>query len=202
MLDQQREQRDGRWRNRYLLMRHGHSLANEQGLIISAPAQGLNAFGLSETGERQLAAVVADWRWPTPSRIVHSDFLRTTHTAQRVAEAFGLSLEKEPRLRERYFGSLDGQGDRFYPSVWALDAENADHQTHQVESVSQVAARMQAVIEEMESRLEGEVVLLVSHGDPLQILLTALNARPLTEHREQPALLPASITLIGANGGA
>jgi len=40
-------------------------------------------------------------------------------------------------------------------------------------------------------------VLVVSHGDPLQILLTALAGKPLTKHREQPALLPASITLVG-----
>ena len=54
-----------------------------------------------------------------------------------------------------------------------------------------------AALEALEQRFEGETVLVVSHGDPLQILLTALAGKPLTKHREQPALLPASITLVG-----
>lgn len=188
----------GSWRNRYLLMRHGHSQANEQGLIISSPARGLADFGLSVLGEEQLSAVVEQWRWPTPTKVMHSDFLRTTQTAQSVASAFGLTLEKETDLRERYFGELDGHTDRYYPTIWALDAQNADHQQHQVEAVSHVARRMCAVIERAERECDGETVLLVSHGDPLQILLTALANKPLTQHRDQPALAPASITMLTA----
>lgn len=185
------------WRNRYLLMRHGHSEANEQGMIVSSPERGLLEAGLSKVGEQQLTETVAHWRWPTPTKVVHSDFLRTTQTAGNVASVFGLTLEKEQRLRERYFGELDGQEDLYYADIWALDAQDADHQQHQVEAVSRVAARMCAVIEGLERQCEGETVLVVSHGDPLQILLTALANRPLTQHREQPALQPASITLVG-----
>lgn len=188
------------WRNCYLLMRHGHSQANEQGLIISSPERGLGGFGLSATGEEQLSSVVAQWRWQAPTKVVHSDFLRTTQTAERVATAFGLTLEKEKRLRERYFGELDGQADSHYPGVWAHDAQSADHQQWQVEAVSSVAARMCAVIEALEQQCEGETVLVVSHGDPLQILLTALANKPLTQHREQPALQPASITMLSMTG--
>ena len=90
------------WRNRYLLMRHGHSQANQQGLIISSPERGLNDFGLSAMGEQQLAQAVAKWGWPAPSRVVHSDFLRTTQTAARVASAFKLEMAVDTRLRERF----------------------------------------------------------------------------------------------------
>lgn len=53
------------------------------------------------------------------------------------------------------------------------------------------------MIEGLEQQCSGETVLVVSHGDPLQILLTALANKPLTQHREQAALLPASITRLG-----
>ena len=185
------------WRNRYLLMRHGHSQANAQGTIISSPERGLLAYGLSPQGEQQLADTVARWHWPVPTQVVHSDFLRTTHTAARVAAAFGLEMQKEERLRERHFGELEGKADSHYPEVWAFDAQNADHTQWQVEPVKRVAARMVAALEALEQRFEGETVLVVSHGDPLQILLTALAGKPLIQHREQPALLPASITLVG-----
>ncbi|MBF57919.1 histidine phosphatase family protein [Halomonas sp. FeN2] len=185
------------WRNRYLLMRHGHSQANQQGVIVSSPERGIERFGLSEHGEQQLAQLVADWQWPVPTRVVHSDFLRTRQTAAHVAARFGLVPSVDTRLRERNFGELEGQGDDHYPSVWALDAEDAEHRHYQVEALSGVASRMQAVIAEWEQQVSGETILLVSHGDPLQILLTALANKPLTQHREQPALLPASITQVG-----
>ena len=185
------------WRNRYLLMRHGHSQANQQGVIVSSPERGIERFGLSEHGEQQLAQLVADWQWPVPTRVVHSDFLRTRQTAAHVAARFGLVPSVDTRLRERNFGELEGQGDDHYPSVWALDAEDAEHRHYQVEGLSGVASRMQAVIAEWEQQVSGETILLVSHGDPLQILLTALANKPLTQHREQPALLPASITQVG-----
>lgn len=185
------------WRNRYLLMRHGHSQANQQGVIVSSPERGIESFGLSEHGEQQLAQLVADWQWPVPTRVVHSDFLRTRQTAAHVAARFGLVPSVDTRLRERNFGELEGQGDDHYPSVWALDAEDAEHRHYQVEALSGVASRMQAVIAEWEQQVSGETILLVSHGDPLQILLTALANKPLTQHREQPALLPASITQVG-----
>ncbi|MEL7965974.1 histidine phosphatase family protein [Vreelandella neptunia] len=185
------------WRNRYLLMRHGHSQANQQGVIVSSPERGIESFGLSEHGEQQLAQLVAGWQWPVPTRVVHSDFLRTRQTAAHVAARFGLVPSVDTRLRERNFGELEGQGDDHYPSVWALDAEDAEHRHYQVEALSGVASRMQAVIAEWEQQVSGETILLVSHGDPLQILLTALASKPLTQHREQPALLPASITQVG-----
>ncbi|PMR75718.1 histidine phosphatase family protein [Billgrantia endophytica] len=181
-------------RNHYLLMRHGHSQANERGLIVSTPRLGLTSFGLSPRGEAQLEALVADWRWPEPTRILHSDFQRTTETAAWVAKRFGLSLQAEPRLRERVFGEFEGQPDEHYARVWALDAHSPEHREHAVESVASVAARMQEVIASLESERRGETILLVSHGDPLQILLTALGGRPLSQHRDQPPLPPASIT--------
>ncbi|RCV90515.1 histidine phosphatase family protein [Billgrantia montanilacus] len=183
-------------RNRYLLMRHGHSQANAQGLIVSTPECGLTAFGLSPQGVSQLDALLLDWCWPVPTRILHSDFLRTTETAARVAAHFELPLQREPRLRERHFGDLEGQADDRYPRVWALDARSAEHVEHGVESVASVARRMQAVIETLEHSLDGETVLLVSHGDPLQILLTALEGRPLSRHRDREPLAPASLTVL------
>lgn len=187
--------------NRYLLMRHGHSQANARGMIVSSPQRGLDAFGLSPVGEAQLEALVAEWRWPAPSRLLYSDFLRTTETAARVAARFGLSLRAEPRLRERHFGELEGQSDDRYAAVWALDARDPAHGEHGVEPVTAVAERMRSVIEALEAEHRGETILLVSHGDPLQILLTALEERPLSRHRDRPPLAPASVTPLGFDPG-
>lgn len=188
--------------NRYLLMRHAHSLANQAGLIVSDPAKGVEGYGLSAQGYHQLESVLADWHWPTPTLAVHSDFLRTAQTARRVGEHFGIACRVDTGLRERYFGAWDGGSDRHYAAVWARDAVApgemaASHVGKQgVETVAQVAGRMRGVLASLDARLNGEVVLVVSHGDPLQILLTALAGRPLSAHRDQRLLEPASVTLL------
>jgi probable phosphoglycerate mutase len=179
-------------------MRHGHSQANQEGRIISAPPRGLMEFGLSPRGRDQLDALLADWRWASPQRILHSDFRRTTETAERVAMHFGRALVAEPRLRERHFGELEGQSDARYAGVWAQDASDPGRCRDGVEPVTEVAARMRAVIDELEREQRGETVLLVSHGDPLQILLTALEGRALSRHREREPLAPASVTMLPA----
>ncbi|MGM0536808.1 MAG: histidine phosphatase family protein [Pseudomonadota bacterium] len=186
----------GQWHNRYLLMRHGHSQANQQGLIISSPERGLAGYGLSSLGREQLDGLLTDWRWATPARILHSDFLRTTETAECIAQHFGLRLEAEARLRERHFGGFEGEGDNRYAEVWQRDALDPAHRYAGVESVVEVAARMRGVIDLLERRHAGDTLLLVSHGDPLQILLTAVEGRELGRHRQRAALAPASITVL------
>ncbi|CBV42888.2 histidine phosphatase family protein [Halomonas elongata] len=183
-------------RNRYLVMRHGHSEANRQGRIISSPVQGIASFGLSARGRAEVSEVLSAWRWPRPTRIVHSDFLRTTQTAMRVAEHFGIATSVDAGLREREFGELEGGEDARYADVWAWDAVDAGHERFGVEPVDAVAERMIAVLQGLEEGYEGEVVLLVSHGDPLQILLSALAGVDLRHHRDRPPLQPAEVVVL------
>ncbi|ALM54835.1 phosphoglucomutase [Halomonas huangheensis] len=174
-------------------MRHGHSQANAMGLIVSSPEHGLLGYGLSAKGEEQLSRRISEWHLSAPQRILHSDFLRTTETAQRIADHFAIPLEPDVRLRERFFGDCDLQPDNCYHDVWEQDAEDPSQQHRDVESVCQVAERLCALIAELEQRYDDTSLLLVSHGDPLQILLTAAARRPLNEHREISPLMPADV---------
>ncbi|MCW4151162.1 histidine phosphatase family protein [Halomonas sp. 18H] len=182
-------------RNTYLLMRHGHSEANQQGRIVSSAARGLTGYGLSARGRRELESTLETWRWPLPDRVLHSDFLRTTQTAVRLADHFSLQASPEPRLRERDFGELEGQPDARYAEVWAEDARTPDQDFAGVEPVEWVAVRLLAVIRGLEQASMGECLLLVSHGDPLQILLTALEGRGLGRHRDRTPLPPGGVAV-------
>ncbi|CAN0473503.1 unnamed protein product, partial [Discosporangium mesarthrocarpum] len=93
-------------------------------------------------------------------------------------------------LRERWFGNLDGMPDANYHRTWAFDAVSPSHQEDNVEPVTAVAARTSGLVERArrEVDIRQSAVILVSHGDTLQILQCWLAGRPLGEHRSLPPL--------------
>ncbi len=59
---------------------------------------------------------------------------------------------------------------------------NADSDYRQTESPNQVMAGVTELIIDLEQRYSGSCLLLVSHGDALQILQTAFARRDACEH--------------------
>jgi len=167
-------------------MRHGESEANVTGVIVSDPKIGFEGFGLTEHGVKQITASVLGFTGEAITQIVCSDFLRTVQTAQLVAEILNLPKpEQEKGLRERFFGKWDGMSAEHYQNIWQRD-EMDDQSDDGVESPEAVLQRGFQVIEKLEQRYQNQVVLLVSHGDLLQILSTAFAGKSPEKHRSLP----------------
>jgi probable phosphoglycerate mutase len=163
-------------RNRYFAMRHGHSIANQQGIIVSHPDNGCDQYGLSELGRMQVKKSLQNFGlFDVNTIIVSSDFSRARESAEIASALFHSdeSINLDCRLRERNFGELELSADSGYADVWQEDVENPDSQLRGVESVNQVMTRVTSVVAEYEDRYSGATILLVSHGDALQILQTA-----------------------------
>jgi len=182
--------------NRYFIMRHGQSLANLQQVIISHPQNGVDAYGLSEQGMTQVReSVQSNPRLDSSLLIVSSDFRRARESAEIVHELLGStnSLLFDQRLRERNFGEWELTPDSAYPLIWAGDEINPDNDEKGVESPNQVMARVTALVCEYEEKISGVTMLLISHGDALQILQTAFSKQDASEHRHQLHLEIAEI---------
>jgi probable phosphoglycerate mutase len=182
--------------NRYFAMRHGHSLANQQGIIVSHPENGCDRFGLSELGQSQVKQSLAQENDLDDSTIVLSSDFRRARESARIAHQMldcAADISFEPRLRERYFGELEMASDDRYKEVWQEDASNADSQLNGCESVNQVMARVTALVMNCEERYADETILLVSHGDALQILQTAFALLDGARHRQLQHLHTAEI---------
>ena len=186
-----------RLENRYFAMRHGHSQANEQSLIVSDPKVGINSYGLSELGQQQVRERLAQMPpgFDASVKIVCSDFLRARETAAIVARGLGVTeaVRFRAQLRERYFGEFEGGSDTRYPEVWKRDAADARHSDFNVEPVFDVVSRTLALLAELETLFRGAVVLLVAHGDVLQILQTAFEQLSPSAHRQLPPLQVAEV---------
>jgi probable phosphoglycerate mutase len=131
---------------------------------------------------------------PSDTVICCSGFARAVQTAQIVSTALGAAdAVVSAALRERCFGDWDGTTSDNYVAVWAADKANPDHSERHVEPVSAVLARATAFIIALEQRYSGRDILLISHGDTLQILQAGFLRMNPGQHRALPPFEPAEI---------
>mmetsp|Transcript_8516 Transcript_8516/g.18413 ORF Transcript_8516/g.18413 Transcript_8516/m.18413 type:complete len:250 (+) Transcript_8516:96-845(+) len=209
----------------YCALRHGQSLANVAKIISSDPKISTVEHGLSDVGKaqaREAGESFAEEYLQTSQSdeyegvaIISSDFTRARETASLFAEGLARSNIKlynggvvlEPRLRERFFGELNGGSDTRYQDVWDEDIKDPDHNVFDVESANSVLDRTTKLITELDEKLQsassdgdngtkckGWKCILVAHGDVLQILQTGfLKHEDASRHRSLQHLETATI---------
>jgi probable phosphoglycerate mutase len=167
--------------NHYFACRHAESEANLQKIILSDPTKGCASYGLTHEGREQITTAVKHCALFDKSLLIYSsDFLRAKQTAEIVANYLNIkNINISINLRERYFGSLEGLSNANYQKVWEKDIVNPAHKEFAVESVLEVAKRLTTLINELEAEYKKQEILLVSHGDTLQILRLLFLAEPL-----------------------
>lgn len=175
--------------NYYYVMRHGNSKANEAGLIISNPAIGvLPEWGLTDLGREQVREGVDralnDFLLNQSVIIYTSDFARALETAKLTANLLkSPSPRVDIRLRERFFGRFDQTSDSNYAKVWFHDENKGVNTKEGVESPDHVQKRIRSLIIELEESHRDCHIILVSHGDALQIAQTWFEGKPSHIHR-------------------
>ncbi|SCY43784.1 histidine phosphatase family protein [Desulfoluna spongiiphila] len=188
--------------NRYFILRHGHSTANEKGLIVSSPEHGIGNWGLSETGKEEVTRSMtraADEGLFNPMIkpvVVCSPFLRALETASIAAKILKAERFPDSNLRERFFGEFDLKESALYEKGWTQDETNPDHTEFGVESVNAVAARMVEVIKRTGQRYNEKDIILVTHGDPGQILQCVFDGIDPAKHRSIEPLQTAELRAI------
>lgn len=158
---------------RLLLIRHGESEWNVQGRI-----QGHLGTGLSERGRAQalrtadeLAPALAGRSARDAVQVWSSDLDRAAQTAAPLADALGIEVRADPRLRERSFGAWEG---RRHADVLEEDGErwrrwsNGDATVAAAvggEGADALVARVVPALRELLDGLPDDgVAVAVSHG--------------------------------------
>lgn len=186
-------------RNRYFIMRHGQSVANVIGKVVSDPKNGVSEYGLSVEGKEQVRLSVEQQRaqdtFSSQTIIQCSDFLRCRETASIVCTALATSpAQVDIRLRERFFGVFEGAlSFEGYLRTWAEDLKDTAHHCFETESTGEVLARTTQLVGSLEDQYVDQTILLVSHGDTSQILQTAFERLSPSQHRTLPTLRNAEI---------
>ncbi|HEX6684475.1 MAG TPA: histidine phosphatase family protein [Candidatus Limnocylindrales bacterium] len=160
-----------------ILWRHGNTDWNNDGRF-----QGQTDVPLNERGRAQAAAAASMLAGFKPELLISSDLSRTWDTATALAEATGLPLEREPRLRERGFGlwetlTIDEVQERF-PQSHARWLEGDSAPGDEIEPLADLGKRVSEVIRQAAERNPDGVSILVTHGGSIRWGVAALLGWP------------------------
>jgi probable phosphoglycerate mutase len=185
-----------------VLARHGRTAWNSEGRYTGVTNVGLDALGHEQS--RRLA----DWAGGAGlTAVVCSPMLRAKQTAAGAAEAAGLSLRPDDRLREVDFGIAEGRRrDELDPDVVRrFEADPVGAAFPEAEDPAGAAKRVASCLSELSelSELDGRV-LVVAHNTLLRLGLCALLGIPLIDYRRRLPLIEhdALTTLTLGTGGA
>jgi probable phosphoglycerate mutase len=154
---------------RLLLARHGRTAANALGHF-----QGHGGAALDEVGRDEAARLARRMSHSGATRVVASDLVRAVETARPTAEALGLELVTDRRLREVDVGTWGGltaaEVEKKFPEEHAAWRAGVDIPRGGGETYEDAGNRIRGVLEELVRVAPGATIVVVSHGAALQAL--------------------------------
>ncbi len=161
-----------------LLVRHGHSTANADG-VLAGWSEGV---GLTDTGREQARRVGERLRALTLARVVSSPLQRCVETAALALP--DLAGDVDERLGECHYGAWTGRrlADAATEDLWRVVQDDPaaatfpEHARYRAESLSAMARRVTGAVRVLDAEVEAEhgkgaVWVAVSHGDPIKAVV-------------------------------
>ena len=156
-----------------LLLRHGQTDANANGILQGHQPTPLNALGRLQA--QRLAARIAAYQ-PKVTALISSDLRRAVQTTDAISAACGLASSFDPSWRERAFGTFEGKsvGER---ETWR--AAHGDTDPPGAEPMPAFTARVRRALESLTSLSPAHTgVAVVTHGGPVAAVLRLLAPGP------------------------
>jgi probable phosphoglycerate mutase len=174
------------------LVRHGTTDWNLEGRLM-----GRSDVPLNDRGQNQAAGLAAALAGFPIRTVLASPQRRAQETAARIAQALGVEVATEPLLAEVWLGRW--QGKRYDELVGDPDLEpffrDAAYRCDAVEPSEDVRERVTRVVEGLTNS-----TVLVSHGDPLRLLISHLLGMPLADYRRlQVGTGSVSVVRVGSS---
>ncbi len=146
-----------------ILVRHGQTVANREGLTQGFFESPLTALGRKEA--RELAKRLKKAKFDA---IYSSDYSRAVDTAKAISKFHrNVKIKIDKRIRERNLGVYEG----IKMSDLGFDALHPPLRPPNGETFSQMSKRVMGFIKEIAKKYEDETVLLATHAGPIYVLL-------------------------------
>ncbi|MEN7526786.1 MULTISPECIES: histidine phosphatase family protein [unclassified Cupriavidus] len=175
-----------------IVIRHGETAWNRERRL-----QGQVDIPLNDTGRAQALALAGALSGEPIDAVYSSDLGRAMETAAPLAQALGLTVRTEPRLRERHYGDLQtmtyAEVAEKRPEDFAnWQARVPDYAPPGGESLREFQDRAVEIALALARRHPGERIAMVAHGGVLDCLYREATGMTIEAPREHE-LLNASI---------
>ena len=178
---------------RLVLVRH--AVTAQTGPLLSGRTPGID---LSDTGRAQ-AKALGERLAKLPISVVYaSPIERTTQTAGAVAEHHGLAVQPLPGVLEADYGEWTGGkiADLAKTDLWkTVQRAPSRARFPDGESLAEMQSRMVVALEEVVARHPGELVVVVSHADPIKAAIAHYTGVHL-DLFQRLHVSPASVTVL------
>jgi 2,3-bisphosphoglycerate-dependent phosphoglycerate mutase len=189
-----------------LLVRHGHSTANAEGVLAGR----LDGVLLTDTGRRQVDALAVRFSGLSLARVVTSPLERCRETAEAVAVAMSPSLEVhvDEGLWECGYGAWTGRPikELVDEPLWRVVQDQPSaarfpaHETYAAESLLEMRHRAVATVRRHDAEVAAEhgphaLWAAVTHGDVIKAVL-ADAAGSHFDHLQRFRADPASVSVV------
>jgi probable phosphoglycerate mutase len=186
---------------RLVLVRH--AVTAQTGPLLSGRTPGID---LSDKGREQ-AEALGERLAKLPIAVVYaSPIERTTQTAAAVAGHHGLEVQALPGVLEADYGEWTGGkiADLAKTDLWkTVQRAPSRARFPSGESLAEMQTRMVVALEEVIARHRGELVVVVSHADPIKAAIAHYTGVHL-DLFQRIVVSPASVTVfeLGPHGAA
>ena len=176
-----------------------HAVTAQTGPLLSGRAPGIN---LSEAGRAQADALGIRLASLPVAAVYASPIERTTQTAAAVASHHGLEVVPLVGVLEADYGEWTGQkiADLAKTDLWKVVQRAPSRAAFPGgESLAAMQSRMVAALEEIVVRHPGELVVVVSHADPIKAAIAHFGGTHL-DLFQRVVVSPASVTVFEFSG--
>ena len=171
-----------KYMTKIILIRHGQSEYNLTRRYTGQTDVELTEIGRIQaeiTGKYILENYKIDEIWS-------SDLKRAVDTAKPIADALGLEIKTDERLREIYAGDWQGMlfsevEEKFAEEYAYYKANKSISRTPNGEGLCDVLPRVEAAVREIAEKCDGKCVLISTHNGPIMTLEVPMLGKDLQE---------------------
>jgi len=156
--------------NKYILLRHGETKYQAEKSDLLYTQEDQFSLPITPKGQERIRQAAEELKNKKIDLICSSDFFRTKQTAEIVKNQIGCEIIYDQRLRDTDMGIFKGKTSGEYQTF--LEKDKFKIKPPEGESLEEVKERATAAIKDLEKKFEDKIILIVSHGDPVWLLLS------------------------------
>ncbi|MBI4127710.1 MAG: class I tRNA ligase family protein [Parcubacteria group bacterium] len=173
------------------LLRHGEADNNVHNILSGDLAH--DTHHLTRLGEAHITEVAMSLKGRVDA-VVTSPFMRTRETAEIIARVTHAELTVDERLHEVNFNVWNHHPIKEFEKRFPRRHEEEESPGDGVESLVAIRSRMRAAFDDIVKQYPEGRVLIVSHADPLLMLMDSLSGGKETHHLQTGELTIVSTT--------